>query len=187
MKELTPLREVRIPVKIDDRERDLIFNVNYMIAFEEATNGFYWDTMIRLFDFYKEILAPVADKSEEERNDFLKANVLDLLVKLSGRLKTKEQHALIWAALHEYPDGAEGEPRWPYTLKQLGRLIQPQQTLGLLSLILAGHNGNAPNRKELGEASGAENKKVVQLEKPAPKDETSGGQPSIKLDVADFG
>jgi hypothetical protein len=146
---MTPIAEVRLSIQLD-KERALIFNVNTMSAYEQASGNFYWDTMLKLFEFYEKHQADLApDLPGEKRSQ---AQMTRMGLEMLRHLSTRDLTALLWAATHEYNGDV---PFWPLTQAQVGRYLRPQDTPRILNLIIQGHTSNAPTRSELGEVSGA--------------------------------
>lgn len=177
---MTPIAEVRLSILLD-RERTLIFNVNTMAAYEEATGNFYWDTMLKLFEFYEKRQSQAIAHAPGGKLTLAQQTRMGL--EMLRHISTKDLSALLWAATHEY----QGDmPKWPLTIEQVGRYLRPQDTPRILNLIIQGHASNNPTREELGEASGAGPQsaaKPAEAARPAP---ASGGEASIELPADAF-
>jgi len=181
-----PINEVRIPVVID-RDRTLLFNLNMMSKYEEITKNSYWTTITKMIQFYRDNLGTLKLDDEKALEKYIDANFMGLMAKLACVIPVRDQHALLYAACHEY-DGND-EPSWPLTLGQLGRFIKPGVSLFLLSQIIAGHMGNSPTKKELGEVSGLDKVKTMPaIDSRVPKTEdANSGRLSNVLDVSALG
>lgn len=180
---ITPIAEVRIPVKLD-RERDLVFDLNTMAIYEEKTKKFYWDTLMELFDLQQ--LAVDKAKAEwraahpdEELPKVVPYEYTDILRKLP----MMDFRMLIWAACHEYDE--QGNIIHPLTAVQIGRCLHPLESITMLGAILAGHVQNSPTKEEVGEAPAppANDEAPVGAERTA---EEGGGEASIELPEGAF-
>jgi len=134
-----PIAETRVPVMLD-RERFLCFDLNGMCAYEDATGKFFLDTVAALHDAVKPIVE--AQKDGKVITD----------IEIARRVPVKDLRALIWAAVHEYDK--QGEPVWPLTLAQVGKIIKPKPKaiVALLLAFLSGYNANSPDTEEMGES-----------------------------------
>jgi len=190
---MTPIAEVRLPVNLD-RQREIIMNANTMRFYEQesAKSGAgksYWETMLDLMRFYddcgEEMVAVGTYEKSEDRK--ITQRRLQLYTSVMRYINTTELLAMIWAALHQYD--AQDEPFWDLTPSKLGRMIKPIDTIGLVSAIIRGHNGNAPTAKELGEVSGGDEKvvEVLPAETKTPRPQlVNGGAASIALPADAF-
>jgi hypothetical protein len=131
------IAETVISIELDGVKRVMFFNANTMVAFEEATGKFFLDTLASLYESFKSI-TPGGD-----------ANVDPFQV--LKRVSMKDLRALLWAALHEYD--AKGEPRWPLTLSQVGRMLTPESIPRVFSVFLKGQAANSPTKAEMGESA----------------------------------
>lgn len=186
----TPIAEVRLSVQLD-RERALIFNLNTMAAYEEATANtgepkFYWDTMLALFKFYEDNAAEFTELYPIKEGDGMdKARRRTKLgTAIMRYISARELKALVWACVHEYK---HDEPIWPLTVAQVAKFLKPQDTISTVYTIMKGHSSNGPSKAELGEASGDGPSKIVeQPAEAAPKQQEAGGGRLIELPVAAF-
>ena len=182
--------ETVVPVKLD-KVRNLVFNANCMMAYEEATGKFFLTTVASLYDAMRPALAAQAKAAEAKEGEdavIVSVNPLSII----QQVPMKELRALIWAALHEYgknpadPD----EPSWPLTINQVGRLIQIQDVPRIFTAFLKGQTRNSPTQEELGESR----QRSVQAPATAPAsggnvprtEAASGGERSIELPVDAF-
>lgn len=183
----TPIAEVRIPVVLD-RERTMIFNLNTMAAYEQATGKFYFDTLLKLYEIHmnaseetKALIDAASTGNDAAANLDLK-KVQEIGLGIIRQVSMQDLRALIWAAVHEYDDN--DNPKWPLTIAKVGRLLTPLKMPALLRLVVQGNNANNPTKAELGEASGAAAGPV--LVEAAPKPSANGGAPSIELPADAF-
>lgn len=177
---MTPVAEVRLSILLD-RERALIFNVNTMSAYEQATGNFYWDTMLKLFEFHERNQAELKPDVNGRRS---LAQQIRMGLEMLRHISTRDLASLLWAACHEY----EGDvPKWPLTVAQVGRYLKPQDTPRILNLIIQGHSSNNPSRDELGEASGAGPQSAAKPAEAARLAVVNGGEASIALPAGVFG
>jgi len=178
------LIEKRLPIVLD-RLRYLLFDLNTMIAYEEKTctptrpeGKFYWEVVLRLLEFHDNELAKLPPLQEGEKRP---TEELKKLFEAYGKaVGAADVRMLIWAALHEYEDGSD-EPHWDITPATVGRYLTPAQSLGAVSLIVKGHQLNAPTKEELGEALGAAVQTMKSASTTPPEVKTAGGQKSIEL------
>ena len=173
-----PIAEVRVPITLD-KERTMIFNLNTMAAYEEASGKFYFDTLVHLYEVYTnntKVPVPIDGKPAEPPM----LNPLTIIRQVS----MKDLRDLIWAATHEYD--AKDEPRWPLTRSQVGRYLSSTTMPRYLNAVLIGHAANSPTQAELGEVSAA----ARTADAPASGDQTphgNGGVPSTVLREDAFG
>ena len=172
-----PIAEVRVPIKLD-RDRILIFDANYMAAFEEATGKPYHDVVHGMFT----VLQEERDKAGfavDDKGRVSGADYFELLIRTIQRVKMADLSALVWAACIEY-DRADN-PTWPLTLATVRRHLLPKNSARVLNHIFEGHNANSPTAKELGEASAGSGKILEMKSEAQPSDSESSGLPSTDL------
>ena len=197
---MNPIAEVRVPIIIGGVKRALCFDLNTCCAYEEATGKFFLDTVASLYDAMKPFSArqpvpgaqtgqdaaaepevygsgaPVPQASLGQRN--AKASPFDIVRKVP----MTDLRALLWAALHEYD--RDGEPRWPLTLHQVGRLLGIADVLPIFTAFLRGQAANSPSKEEMGEslpdaAGGGATPATT-------TSDADGGDPSIELPASAF-
>jgi len=173
---MTQIAETRVPVMLD-KERYMLFNANTMVAYEEATGKFFLDTVASLYDALQPVFEARARKkagAEEDDN----ANVV-IALRVMRRVPIRELRALLWASLHEY--NAQGEPFWPLTIAQVGRLLKPGAVLPIFTSFMRGQSANAPTKEEMGESQALPETAAAS----APTADSTG-EPSIDLPVDAF-
>lgn len=175
--------EVTIPITLD-KPRKLIFNLNTMSAFEEASNGvFYFDFIMRLYEVYSKALTDARYQAIKNGTPEIPDEQLQLDTRTLVRaISVRDLHAVIWAACHEYHGD---EPYWPLTKNQIGRIVKPMDMLAHLPLIMRGHAQNSPTEKEAGESSAAAKLELVSVAETENPSET-GGEASGVLVAADL-
>lgn len=170
--------EKRVPIQLGGEEFVLIFNANTMAAFEEASGKFYLDTLARLFDAIRPSWearkaktngAPAVPTTVGE-DDYLADNPITLL----RLVPMKEILALVWAAAHTYD--RDDVPSWPYTLPQIGRMINLTDIPRLVIAFMNGQTANSPSTAEMGESPAP-----LQAVQVRDSKANGGGEPSIKL------
>ncbi len=165
----TPIAETRLTIYLD-RERELIGDVNWLRGYERASGKFYWDTMLHLFEFAEKQQRELpADLPDGKRSI---AQQTRMGLQMLRHVSVDDLAMLLWAACHEY----HGKKTvWPLTVDEVGSFLRPQETFRILNLIIQLHQQNSPDRNELGEAKGAETRKVVTIAEAAPREAERGG------------
>ena len=199
---MQPFMETRVPISLGGVKRTLVFNVNTMCAYEEATGKFFLDTVASLYDAMAPALTTAikqAAASAETGQDAAsepgldgngasdsqpslgqrnaKTSPFDLVRKVPMR----DLRALLWAALHEYDQN--DEPTWPLTLNQVGRMLGMADILPIFTSFLKGQSVNQPSKEEMGESLPAA---VDGGASPALKLTADGGDHSIELPASAF-
>jgi len=175
--------ETRISIKLGGEDRVMLFNANTFAAYEEATGKFFLDTAATLFDAMKPFLE--ARKARALRaagatEDLAvpDTTVFDVLRKVS----IKDLRALLWASLHVYD--AHGEPSWPLTVHEVGRLLRPADIPPIFTAFLNGQAANSPTAEEVGESKAPPRKLFVNGAPPREADD--GGERSTELPQGAF-
>lgn len=199
---MQPFMETRVPISLGGVKRTLVFNVNTMCAYEEATGKFFLDTVASLYDAMAPALTTAikqAAASAETGQDAAsepgldgngasdsqpslgqrnaKTSPFDIVRKVPMR----DLRALLWAALHEYDQN--DEPTWPLTLNQVGRMLGMADILPIFTSFLKGQSVNQPSKEEMGESLPAA---VDGGASPALKLTADGGDHSIELPASAF-
>ena len=199
---MQPFMETRVPISLGGVKRTLVFNVNTMCAYEEATGKFFLDTVASLYDAMAPALTTAikqAAASAETGQDAAsepgldgngasdsqpslgqrnaKTSPFDIVRKVPMR----DLRALLLAALHEYDQN--DEPTWPLTLNQVGRMLGMADILPIFTSFLKGQSVNQPSKEEMGESLPAA---VDGGASPALKLTADGGDHSIELPASAF-
>ncbi len=111
-------------IKLGGKEYELFFDLNTYASFETASGKLFTDMLFELQEAVAE---------GEKRGD--KAYAI-------RRIPLKMIRAFLWAAVHTYDQ--DGEPQWPLTMGQLGRLIDINNLGSLLPNLLRGAGDNLP-------------------------------------------
>jgi hypothetical protein len=124
------------------RKHALHFDLNTFFQFEEKAGKTLPSFLVEL----EQAFAPLASKKDAKKNGKADAPVLVLndrkVAEALGKLSVKDLRALVWAALHEYD--AHGEPIWPYTIGQLGGLIDHSNLGKIMGSLMSGVTGSLP-------------------------------------------
>lgn len=186
---MTPLAEVRVPVHLD-RDRSLICNSNTMQAFdEESARGprgeegrlFYWDEMLKIFARNDAAFATLTShEGPDGKRFYTGAEAFVAYTKVIRQTPARIFNLMLWAMLHTY-DPVTGEPVWDLTPTQVGRLVKPASSPLLIQQMVLAHSANAPDREELGEASGAAVKIPTSAEATPPAVQEPGGENITEL------
>jgi hypothetical protein len=115
-----------ITIHLDGKPHQLLFDLNTFAAFEEVSGKFFLD-----------FLASVQESVSKSRTEGV-LNPMELLRNISVR----DVRAFIWAALHTYD--REDNAKWPFTIQQLGRMIDLNSIPTLLPALLGGAADNFP-------------------------------------------
>lgn len=172
---MTPIAEVRIPVKLAG-ERALIFNGNTQMKYEEFSGKRYFATIAEFLAIYqRHTKEPPADAPDRKP-------IVDTMG-LMEDIPIKEVLCMVCAACHEYDK--DDNPTWPLTPSKLGRMTKSYDLAALFPLLVLGHSGNVPTKSELGESAPAN---VVAMPVKAEPETTpaTGGPSTIDLPAADF-
>jgi len=176
-----PIMETVIPVKLADGvDRKMIFNCNTMVAYEETTGKFFLDTVADLYDVLRvtvvtrEGLPPSPDLKDAVAPAEARQSGMTIMRKVS----MVDLRAMLWASLHEY--NANGEPHWPLTLQQVGRLLKFDMVPKVFLAFINGQLANSPTGAELGE-SPAPRLEVVGGSAAAPVPSNGGAKPGGEL------
>jgi len=168
-----PIAETVIPIMLD-KVREMRFDGNGMVAYENETGKFFLDTVASLYD----ILRPLTENRRADPD--AKVNVLDLVRKVP----MVDLRALVWSAVHEYD--AKDEPRWPLTIKQVGRYVTMAKIPEIFTKFLQGQMANSPTREEMGESPALPTSGTGSAS--LPQSETgTGGESTIELPADVFG
>jgi hypothetical protein len=180
---LNPIAERRVPITLGGVERVLVFNLNSFTAYEEATDKFFLDTVATLYDVVTAAREKAIAAKDLNANGDPRINPLEVIRHVS----MKALRALLWASLHEYDKS--GEPHWPLTISQVGRLLQPEDIVPVFTSFLKGQSLNSPTREEMGESAAQLPKAATAPAEAAPavqSNGTAGGERSIELPVDAF-
>ena len=139
------LAEMTVPLKLGNETYTMRFTGNTMVAYEEATDKFFMDTVSSLYD----VVFPKGHVDDEGRPTATRVTGLELVRKIS----IKELRALLWATLHDYDD--KGDPVWPLTVTQVGSRLNFQNISYVFIRFLTGVSANSPSGGELGEPAAA--------------------------------
>lgn len=165
---ILPSTEIKVPIRLGDRDYTLYFNANTMCAYEEQTHKFFLDTVSNLLEvIYPDGLA----KSAASPYAIMK------------KFPMVELRALLWAAVQEYDE--EDNPSWPLTIGQVGKLLTVGNILAIFSKYLKGTTGNNPTKEEAGESLAGSKPEVPSNSLPKKQDD-DGGEPGIALPVSAF-
>ncbi len=113
-------------IMLGGKEYELFFDLNTYSSFEEISGKLFTDMLFELQEAVQE---------GEKRGD--KSYAI-------RRIPLKMIRFFLWAALHTYD--ADGEPQWPLTVGQLGRLIDINNLGTLLPSLLSGAGNNLPDQ-----------------------------------------
>jgi hypothetical protein len=119
-----------ITINLNGKIEKLHFNLNAFAAFEKVTGRFFLDFLATMQE------ALQSAKSTGDDFSFLR------------KFSITDVRAFLWATLHTYD--RDGEPQWPYTLAQVGRLIDLDNVSGVVNAIMTGQAENSPSREEVG-------------------------------------
>ena len=148
--------EKPLTVELGGQRHTLHFNLNTFAAFEPVAGK-----------HFLEFIGTLQDAFEQYKGEGGSA------MSLLRRFSMIDFQALIWAALHTYD--AQGEPKWPYTLHQVGRLVDLNSLTRLVPQVLTGNVANMPTEDEV-------DKGDTEARPPEPEARTgtpdSGGEPS---------
>ena len=134
-----------LTVSLGNKRHTLHFDLNTFSAFEDVTGRFFLD-----------FLGGIQEAMSKARNDALEAAGKNLPPDSMGALRMislRDFRALIWAALHTY--NVDDEPEWPYTLNQIGRMLDVEAMARLLPQVLTGGAQNLPDEADVKEESAA--------------------------------
>jgi hypothetical protein len=163
------IAEKRIPVKIGEKTYTLVFDVNTMCAYEEATGQFFLEACTEIM----EIVFPAGT----EKDKTVRVSPSALVSKLS----IIKLRALLWASMHDYDKN--DNPVWPLTISQVGKLIDIQNIVEVFREFLRGNAQNQPSKETLGESQADVETKPQSDE---PQDPMNGGNRSIELPDSAF-
>lgn len=136
------IAETTVVLTLGGEQRRLVFDANTMCAYEEATGRFFLDTLSSLYDA---VMPSPTDDTDPDAPPPPRRTATDVLRQVS----MKDLRALLWAAMHDYDE--RGEPRWPLTLHQVGRMLVPASIPDVFLAFLRGQSDNMPTREEAGE------------------------------------
>jgi hypothetical protein len=180
---MSPIAEKRVPVTLGGVERVLVFNINTMCQYEEATDKFFLDTVATLY----EVVTAAREKAVAANDLNAKGDPNINPLEVIRHVSMKALRALLWAALHEYDK--DGEPHWPLTMAQVGRLLQPEDIVPVFTKFIQGQSRNSPTREEMGESVAQLPKAATAPAEAAPaasSNGTAGGERSIELPADAF-
>jgi hypothetical protein len=166
------LAEMTIPVELGGKTYTMYFNANCMAAYEQSTGKFFMDTVASLYA----VIFPKGHEDAEGAPVKALVNGLDIV----RRLSMIDLRALLWSSLHSYDD--KGDPVWPLTEAQVGRLLNFQNLPAVFVRFLTGVSSNMPTEEELGESQAVPETKTATAEsRTEPPTRGTGGEAGIVL------
>jgi hypothetical protein len=125
---------VTTTVTIAGEKQELVFDLNTMAAFEEASGVFFLDFVYALHAHFTE--QQLTDKDAMAK--LSKEAVAERFMRVITKLSIKNVRALLWAALHTYD--AHDNPVWPYTQSQIARKLGMQDLQAIILPLWMGAN-----------------------------------------------
>ena len=133
-----------LSVSLDGKKYNLHFDLNTFERFEECSGKHFLEFLASMQEALTSIPPMRTDKQgkpippkPEEMFGFLR------------KLSIKDLRAFVWAALHDY--NRNGEPVWPLTIGQMGRLVTTETIPTIISLVMKGTQDNSPSPDDLKE------------------------------------
>lgn len=152
---MTPTLETRVPITLQGKKYEMVFDANTMCAYETATGKFFLDTVAVLYDVMKPVFdARMKAKDLESRREAGEVVTEEAphisYMTILRKISMNDLTALVWAAVHTYKND---EPVWPLTLPQMRKQIKPQDVPWLFTAFLRGQVSNTPSKEEMGEST----------------------------------
>jgi len=139
-----------ITLTLGGEKYHLYFDLNTFTAFEEASGKFFLDFLASVQETLKGLQDAVnaaGAKSANEAATATEAASFQILRKIG----LKDVQTFLWAAMHEYD--SNGEPYWPKTRGQVGKLIDVANISTLLPTIIQANVDNFPDAPSTTESS----------------------------------
>jgi len=165
-----------LSVTLGGKQYKLFFDLNTFEAFETATSKHFLEFLASM----QEALASIP-KLKLDKNGSPLPPKPDEMFGFLRKLSIKDLRAFVWAALHDYD--RNGEPVWPLTIGQMGRLVTTETIPMIISLVMKGTQDNSPSPDDLKETEdgGKDNVRPIRAGETTPAD---GGLDSGPSDAA---
>ena len=154
-----------LSVTLDGKKYKLHFDLNTFEAFETATSKHFLEFLASM----QEALASIP-KLKLDKNGSPLPPKPDEMFGFLRKLSIKDLRAFVWAALHDYD--RNGEPVWPLTIGQMGRLVTTETIPMIISLVMKGTQDNSPSPDDLKETEdgGKDNVRPIRAGETTPAD-----------------
>lgn len=139
-----------VSVTLDGKKYKMWFDLNTFDAFETASGGKFF---LEFLASMQEALASIPPIRTDKHGKSIPPKPEDMFGFLR-KLSIKDLRAFVWAALHDYD--RNGEPVWPLTIGQMGRLVTTDTIPEIISLVMKGTQDNSPSPDDLKEYEGPE-------------------------------
>ena len=160
-------------ITLGGKQYELFFTLNTFWKFEEITNVHFLEFLAKM----QEALTSIPIVKLDETGRPLPPKPEDMFGFLR-KLSIRDLRAFVYAALHTYD--RDGEPVWPLTIGQMGRLVTAETIPNIIALVMRGTQDNSPSSddlKDVGEG-GKDNVRPIRAGETAPADGGPGFGPS---------
>ena len=162
-----------LSVTLDGKKYKLHFDLNTFERFEECSGKHFLEFLAAM----QEALASIPKLRLDKNGSPLPPKPEEMFGFLR-KLSIKDLRAFVYAALHDYD--RNGEPVWPLTIGQMGRLVTTETIPMIISLVMKGTQENSPSPDDLKETEdgGKDNVRPIRAGETTPADGGSGFGPS---------
>jgi len=133
-------------VEIGGHQATIHFDLNTLCAFEEATGRFFLDFLTSLQPLTLEAAQDAASNTGPPDSPQAAFALEKTAVEILRKIGMRDVRALIWAGWHTY-DGGD-EPVWPFTISQVGAMLDAGALVRLLPQILHHSIANSVDKEE---------------------------------------
>lgn len=154
-----------LSVSLDGKKYKLHFDLNTFEKYEEISSKHFLEFLASM----QEALASIPKLKLDKNGNPLPPKPEEMFGFLR-KLSIKDLRAFVYAALHDYD--RNGEPVWPLTIGQMGRLVTTETIPMIISLVMKGTQDNSPSPDDMKETEdgGKDNVRPIRAGETAPAD-----------------
>jgi hypothetical protein len=162
-----------LSITLDGKKYKMHFDLNTFDKYEEISKKHFLEFLASM----QEALASIPTSKIDPKTKKITPPKPEDMFGFLRKLSIKDLRAFVYAALHDYD--RDGEPVWPLTIGQMGRLVTTETIPTIISLVMRGTQENNPGPDDLKEAGDSGEKiRPIRAGETAPADGGPGFGPS---------